>query len=183
MSKGALGGRICFAAAFALLAVAAWHAYRIIEPAITWKPAQAKASATEVRYKHDGQAFAVFYIFSKLTYEAAGQRIETEGVSDFETHEFADAKALEQQIRRSGTVQVYWNGANPKQARFGLAYDELFGSNVSGLVAAAFLLLLSGRWLQRNWLPLLNCAQCGKPVERYYRYCPHCRAATSSAAP
>ena len=180
MSKGDLSGRIALAVAFVLLAVAGWNAYRIVEPAVTWKSAQATPAGTEVRIKHDGQAFAVFYVYSKLNFEAAGQRIETEGSSDFETHEFADAKALEQRIQKARTVQVYWKGADPKHVRFGLAYDDLLGRNVAGFTAAAFLVLLTGRWLKRNWLPPLSCVQCGKPVERYYRYCPHCRSAVSS---
>ena len=100
MSKGKLTGWFRFIGAFVLLATAGWNAFRIVEPALRWNTTRATAEGTRVAYKHDGEAFLVFYISTRLTYDAAGQRVVTEAASDFATNDYSKIRALAGRLER-----------------------------------------------------------------------------------
>ena len=87
MNLGRIGSWVCFVGAFASIALAGWNVYRIVEPAVRWKRAEAIPEATRLGFKHDGQGMLVYHIEARFSYEAAGQRLTTEARSDFATHD------------------------------------------------------------------------------------------------
>src|SRR5688572_2995762 len=113
MNWGRLGSWLCFLGAFASITLAGWNSYRIVEPAVRWKRAEAVPEATRLGFKHDGEGMLVYHIQARLSYEAAGHRLTTEARSDFASDEFSDAKEYALKIGKSSSVPVYWNPSKP----------------------------------------------------------------------
>jgi hypothetical protein len=175
MSRGHAGGWTCFALAVLLLAVAVRNAYRIAEPAIRWQSVLATVETPSIRSKHDGEGLLVFQAYARLTYSAAGQAVVTDAPSSLATRDFARAREALKRLEKSSTVPVYWNPADPKQVKFAIAYGDLAGAEVAGAALAAILFALGGLWSRKYWLPPMLCVRCRMRVDRYFRFCPHCR--------
>jgi hypothetical protein len=177
MTKGRIAARVCYAVACVLLTAAVWNAYRILEPAIRWKHTTARSDLTELRWKHDGEGLLVYYVYARLSYEAAGKRVVADAASDFATHDFPTARERMGKLAQSPSIPIYWNPSHPNEVRFALAYDDLAGATVVFPAMAAFVVAWLGWWLQKNWLPPTACERCAMTVKRYYRFCPYCRTA------
>ena len=131
MNWGRIGSWVCFIGAFAAIALAGWNAYRIVEPAVGWRRAEAVPEATRLGFKHDGQGMLVIYIEARLSYEAAGQRLTTEARSDFATMNSPPRKSTRSSWQSCPPFPCTGTPLSRPNVRFALAYDELAGAAVA----------------------------------------------------
>lgn len=179
MTRGRIAAILCIAAAIGCLASAFWTGFEIARPALSWERSEGVIEGARLRTRHDGQAVLVYYMEAKMAFRCGGQAFNEIVASDFHTYEFAAIRALLRQ-RPAGTKErIFCDPANSANPRFAIDHSRIYAGIPAALAAAGVLLLASGHWLWRNWLPPVSCARCRMPLKRYYKFCPHCRAPLS----